>query len=42
MNANEHESCYGNLLPDTLHVSNDRTNKGRSCVWIARNRGELP
>ena len=29
MAASEHQPCYGNLFPDALHLTNDRTMKGK-------------
>jgi hypothetical protein len=41
MNANEHQSCYGNLFPDTLHVSNDRPKKGKVFSYTLHTAGGL-
>jgi hypothetical protein len=41
MNANEHKTCYGNLFPDTLHVSNDRPKKGKVFSYTLHTAGGL-
>ena len=41
MNANEHKTCYGNLFPDTLHVTNDRPQKGKVFSFTLHTAGGL-
>ncbi len=41
MNANEHKTCYGNLFPDALHVSNDRTKKAKVFSYTLHTAGGL-
>jgi hypothetical protein len=41
MSANDNKSCYGNLFPDTLHVSNDQPNKGTVFSYTLHTAGGL-